>query len=138
MPAGYSGTPLARKLTLRDGLRIWAPGMPARVRREIDSAGLTPTWVRQARPGLEAAHLFATSAADLSRHLGRLRSTIAPDGRVWVSWPKRASGRPTDITEDRVREIALPMGFVDVKACTVDEVWSGLKLVIRKELRTAR
>ena len=85
--------------------------------------------------GLAAAHVFHTSAAGLEADLMRLRPIIAPDGMVWVSWPKKAAKVATDITEDTVRQLALPMGFVDVKVCAVDAVWSGLKLVIRKELR---
>lgn len=136
MPAGYSGTPLAAKLTLRDGQRIWAVGMPAGVRREIQTGGLRLRWLRGPVDGLEAAHLFTTGAADVDRQLRSLRRILAPDGMVWVSWPKRASGVATDLTEDRIREIALPLGFVDIKVCAVDATWSGLKLVIRKELRT--
>ena len=80
-------------------------------------------------------HLFVTSRATLAKWLGRLRATLPPDGVVWISWPKRASGVVTDITEDVIREVALPQGFVDVKVCAVDDTWSGLKLVIRRALR---
>ena len=80
-------------------------------------------------------HRFASSQAELARAFPRLAGALADDGMLWVSWPKRASGVPTDLTEDRIREIALPYGLVDVKVCAVDEVWSGLKLVRRRELR---
>jgi hypothetical protein len=83
----------------------------------------------------DMVHLFTSSRAKLENLLGKYRSGLKPAGMVWVSWPKKASKMPTDITEDTIREVALPMGFVDVKVCAVDEVWSGLKLVIRKELR---
>jgi len=85
--------------------------------------------------GIDAAHVFVTESAVLDTRLKALRHQIAPDGQVWVSWPKKASKVPTDITEDTIRELCLPLGFVDTKVCAVDDVWSGLKLVIRKELR---
>ncbi|WP_395394744.1 hypothetical protein WBP07_05470 [Novosphingobium sp. BL-8A] len=133
MPAGYSGTPLAQKLSFKPGLTVWFHAMPESVRTEIGEAGLlilpTPA------PGMQAAHIFTASRAEMAELLTRLRHTIAPDGFVWVSWPKKASKVPTDITEDAIREICLPMGWVDVKVCAVDAVWSGLKLMIRKELR---
>jgi hypothetical protein len=131
--AGYSGTPLAKKLGLKPGQSAWFHAMPNSVWREIGPAGLA----EQPGPigGLDVAHVFVSERAELAKLLAQLRSTIAPGGMVWVSWPKKAAKVPTDITEDTIREVALPMGFVDVKVCAVDEVWSGLKLVIRKELR---
>ncbi len=131
---GYSGTPLARKLSLRDGMRVWFDGMPESVADEIDEYALELTFVDPAQ-GFDAAHVFVTDRVDLESKLSALRGQIAPDGHLWVSWPKRAAKVPTDITEDAIREIALPMGFVDTKVCAVDDTWSGLKLVIRKELR---
>ena len=80
-------------------------------------------------------HVFSTDRDELAQQLGRLRNAIAQNGSVWVSWPKTSARVPTNITEDVIREVALPMGFVDVKVCAVDDTWSGLKLVIRKELR---
>jgi hypothetical protein len=109
--------------------------MPDSVRKEIDRSAFALRWARRPVAGLEAAHVFVDSSRELARLLERLRKTIAQDGMVWVSWPKKASGVETDVTEDTVREVALPLGFVDVKVCSVDEVWSGLKLVIRKKLR---
>ena len=85
--------------------------------------------------GLNVAHIFTKERAELEHLLTELRHTIAPDGFVWVSWPKKTSKVPTDITEDTIRELCLPLGFVDVKVCAVDQTWSGLKLMIRKELR---
>lgn len=134
MPAGYSGTPLARKLGFTEGLALWARGMPDSVRAEIETAAC-PRYLAKPAKGLAAAHLFHTSAAALEEDLTLLRPKLAPDGMVWVSWPKKAAKVATDITEDTIRALCLPMGFVDVKVCAVDAVWSGLKLVIRKELR---
>ena len=131
MPAGYSGTPLAKKLGLKQGAALWAKGMPDSVRAEIE-VSVCPRYL--ARPGkdLPAAHIFHTSAAKLEADLKELRPLLAADGMVWVSWPKKAAKVATDITEDTIRELALPLGYVDVKVCAVDEIWSGLKLVIRK------
>ena len=132
MSAGYSGTPLARKLGVHDGQRTWRLDMPDSVAAEIDAA---PLLLEAPEPRLEMAHLFVTRRAKLESELARLRTLIGPSGMVWVSWPKKAAKVDTDITEDVIRAVALPMGFVDVKVCAVDAVWSGLKLVIRKELR---
>jgi hypothetical protein len=134
MAAGYSGAPLARKLSLRDGQRVWFDNMPEDVADEIGEYALDLTFVDPAQ-GIDAAHVFVTERADLENKLATLRHQIAADGQVWVSWPKKAAKVPTDITEDTIREVALLMGFVDTKVCAVDETWSGLKLVIRKELR---
>jgi hypothetical protein len=132
---GYSGTPLAKKLSLKDGMRVFFYEMPDSVRAEIDSFGLK--LITEALPGkgIHAAHLFLTNKAAVLNNLIGMRHTIDPAGQLWISWPKKASKVPTDITEDVIRELALPMGWVDVKVCAVDAVWSGLKLVIRKELR---
>ena len=135
MSSGYSSTPLAKKLSLRDGQRVWFNGMPENVADEIDEYALELTFVADPAEGVDAAHVFVTERAELARFLSALRSQIAPDGQVWVSWPKKVSRVPTDITEDTIRELALPLGFVDTKVCALDETWSGLKLVIRKELR---
>jgi hypothetical protein len=94
---------------------------------------------KRAGPAIDIAHVFVTQQAQLVRHLGALRRTLRPDAAIWVSWPKKASGVATTVTEDVIRDVALPLGFVDVKVCAVSELWSGLKLVVRKELRgTAR
>ncbi len=134
MPAGYSGTPLAKKLGLKEGGALWAKGMPESVREEIE-AEVCPRYLARAGKDIPAAHLFHTSASKLEADLKKLRPLLAADGQVWVSWPKKAAKVATDITEDTIRKIALPMGYVDVKVCAVDETWSGLKLVIRKALR---
>jgi hypothetical protein len=133
--AGYSGTPLAKKLSLKDGMRVWFDGMPDGVRAEVDNFGLTLAEEPTPTQGLDAAHVFVTERAVLAEQLAALRHTIDPAGQLWISWPKKASKVPTDITEGTIRELALPMGWVDVKVCAVDAIWSGLKLVIRKELR---
>lgn len=135
MSSAYSGTPLAKKLSLRDGMRVWFDAMPEDVFDEIAEYALELTFVDDPAKGIDAAHVFVTERAVLDAHLNALRNQITPDGQVWVSWPKQASKVPTDITEDTIRELCLPLGFVDTKVCAVDEVWSGLKLVIRKELR---
>ena len=135
MTTGYSGTPLAKKLNLRDGMRVWFDAMPAEVADEIDEYALELRFVDDPAAGIDAAHVFVTESAVLEQRLTALRSQIATDGQIWVSWPKRASKVATDITEDTIRDVALPLGLVDTKVCAVDDVWSGLKLVIRKELR---
>tara|TARA_R100001244_G_scaffold86820_3_gene66341 strand:- start:29770 stop:30177 length:408 start_codon:yes stop_codon:yes gene_type:complete len=135
MTAGYSATPLARKLSLKDGMRVWFADMPDSVREEIEDYGLTLSEEEVPTPGLHAAHIFVTERTEMEKQLGILRGTIDPAGQIWVSWPKKAAQVETDITEGTIREVALPMGFVDIKVCAVDAVWSGLKLVIRRELR---
>ena len=136
MTTGYSGTPLAKKLNLRDGMRVWFDAMPASVADEIDEHALELRFVADPADGIDAAHVFVTERSILEERLTSLRNQIAPDGQIWVSWPKKAAKVPTDITEDTIRELCLPLGLVDTKVCAVDEVWSGLKLVIRKDLRT--
>jgi len=135
MTAGYSQTPLAKKLSFKDGMRVWFADMPDNVRAEIEEAGLTLSEEQVPTPGLNAAHIFVTDRAEMEKQLATLREMIDPAGQIWVSWPKKASGVTTDIAEDTIRAVALPMGFVDIKVCAVDAIWSGLKLVIRRELR---
>ena len=135
MTSGYSATPLAQKLSLKDGMRVWFLDMPDGIRTEIDKSDLTLSEEKLPTPGIHSAHIFVTDRKDMESHLTTLREMIDPAGQLWVSWPKKASKVPTDITEDTIREIALPMGFVDIKVCAVDDIWSGLKLVIRKGLR---
>ena len=136
MTAGYSGTPLAKKLSLRDGQRVWFDGMPENVIDEIDEYALELTCVEGPEDAPDAAHIFVTERAALTEKLAALRETIAQDGHVWVSWPKQGSGMATEVGEHDVREAGLALGFVDTKKCAVDKVWSGLKFAIRKELRT--
>ena len=133
--AGYSGTPLAKKLSLKDGMRTWWDEMPASVRAEIERARLRLVHLLWPEPPIDAAHIFVTGRADMEADIRRVLPHLAPNGFLWVSWPKKTSRMPTDITEDVIRAVALPTGLVDVKVCAVDETWSGLKLMIRKELR---
>ena len=135
MTSGYSGTPLAKKLSLKDGMRVWWDGMPDSIREEIAAGGLVVSEEAVPTPGIHAAHIFVTARADMEEKLSLLRKLIDRAGMIWVSWPKKASKVPSDISEDVVREIALPMHLVDVKVCSVDDIWSGLKLVIRREHR---
>jgi hypothetical protein len=135
MPTGYSGTPIAKKLGFAPGMRVWFHAMPESVRNEIDPGALQLEEFAVASQGLQGAHIFHTERAALEKHLAALRTLIESNGFIWVSWPKKAAKVPTDITEDVIREIALPAGLVDIKVCAVDETWSGLKLVIRKGLR---
>jgi hypothetical protein len=136
--AGYSGTPLARKLRVRDGETAWRKAMPETIAEEIAASGIVQRLVAVPEPGLAFAHIFETRRSALEADLAVLRTLLAPTGMVWVSWPKKTAKVETDITEDVVRAAALPLGFVDVKVCAVDAVWSGLKLVVRKALRATR
>jgi hypothetical protein len=132
--AGYSGTPLQKKLGFKPGLTaayLDAPEHLDGLLGELDGV----TVKRSLRGRADIVLCFVTERRDLERRAGRLREAVAPDGMVWVCWPKRASKVPTDVTEDVVREVLLPTGLVDVKVAAVDETWSGLKLVVRKELR---
>ena len=134
-PAGYSGTPLVRKLGFKPGMRVHYAGAPDGLDELL---GELPDGVRvlsRPAPQLDLVLLFVVSRRDLERRLGGLHAKLCQDGMLWVAWPKRASKVPTDMTEDVVRDVALPRGLVDVKVCAIDETWSGLKLVIRRELR---
>lgn len=135
MTAGYSGTPLAKKLSLKDGMRVWFDAMPTSVRNEIAAEGLRLQHLATPEAPIDAAHVFVTERADLDAKLHRLMPLLAASGFIWVSWPKKASKVPTDITEDTIRSVCLPMGLVDVKVCAVDQTWSGLKLMRRKAPR---
>ena len=132
--AGYSGTPLAKKLSLKPGQRAWFDGMPDSVAAEIGDTGVER--LAAPEPGIDAAHIFVTDRAEMEAKIAALRPLLAPAGFLWVSWPKKASKVPTDISEDRIRDYILPnTALVDVKVCAVDETWSGLKLMIRKDRR---
>jgi hypothetical protein len=133
--AGYSGTPLSRKLGIKEGSRVVLLGAPEGY--ECLLAPLPPGVTFESRPGkaIDIAQVFVTRKEALAKHLGTLRKQLQPDAAVWVCWPKKASKVPTTVTEGTIRELALPLGFVDIKVCAVSEIWSGLKLVVRKELR---
>jgi hypothetical protein len=135
MTAGYSGTPLADKLGLKRGMRCWFHNMPESVRAVIDPDGAEIEEQSAASDGLQCAHLFVTERTKLERELAALRPLMAQNGFIWISWPKKAAKVETDVTEDVIRDVALPTGLVDTKVCAVDETWSGLKLVIRKDNR---
>ena len=135
--AGYSGTPLPRKLGIKPGHEVAVLGGPAGVAASLTGLpGVPPP-----RPDLSGSDpldvivFFVTRRADLEKRLAAPRGRMAPAAGLWVAWPKRASRVPTDMTEDVIREIALPTGLVDNKVCAIDAVWSGLRLVIRRELR---
>jgi hypothetical protein len=132
---GYSATPLARKLSLKDGQRVWWEGMPDGVRTEIERERLALDLLSAPEAPIEAAHVFVTRRTELEGAIERLLPRLDPAGFLWVSWPKKAAKVPTDITEDVIRDVALPLGLVDVKVCAVDSVWSGLKLMIRRSHR---
>ena len=133
--AGYSGTPLIQKLGIREGMPVLAVGAPPDYARLLGALPEGSRIVTSARGEIPFIHLFTRSAASLRTTLERYRKRLESGGVIWVSWPKRAAKIPTDVTEDVIREIALPLGLVDVKVCAVDETWSALKLVIRKSER---
>lgn len=133
--SGYSGTPLTTKLGIKDGHRVALLYEPPTFRKLLDPLPPDVTFAKKASAKTDIAHLFVTERAKLASTLESLRDTMKPDAMVWVSWPKKSSKVLTDITEDTIRAVALPMGWVDIKVCAVDDVWSGLKLVVRKELR---
>ena len=134
--AGYSGKPLTQKLGLKPGFCIFVDGASAPYDEIV---GALPDDVRIAarlKPPLDMVHIFATGAVALRRKLPACRAAIAPDGMVWVSWPKKASGVATDLTDTTVRETGLSLGLVDIKVCAIDDIWSGLKFVIPRDRRT--
>ncbi len=134
--AGYSGTPLWKKLGYKTGDDVFVEGGPPEYKALLGlPAGTAVKWLTTPKSGMKLVHLFAVSAPELKTKLKTYRTEIAPDGAIWVSWPKKNSGAPTNMNEDVIRKAALPLGLVDVKVCAIDEVWSGLKLMIRKELR---
>ena len=127
-----AGTPLAKKLSLKEGMRVWRDGMPDRVAEEIAVEGLQVELLNSPEAPIDAAHIFVAARGELEAKLDRLLPLLTPHGFIWVSWPKKAAKVPTDITEDTIRDVCLPMGLVDVKVCAVDAIWSGLKLMRRK------
>jgi hypothetical protein len=133
--AGYSGTPLAKKLGIKQGTRLHSVNAPAGYAALLSPLPENVTLVQKDAAELDLIHLFTRTRSDLIKLIDRYKTQIKQNGAIWVSWPKKASGIPSEITEDTVREVALPMGLVDIKVCAVDDVWSGLKLVIRKENR---
>lgn len=126
--AGYSGTPLAKRLGIKDNFRVMLLEMPPGVRKELQSALAR---CREERAALDFALVFVKTQSDLKKQFSRVAKLLAPAGMLWVSWPKKTSGVASDLDENLVRNIGLAAGLVDVKVCAVDEVWSGLKFVIR-------
>lgn len=133
--AGYSATPLARKLGIKAGSRVYVRNGPADYNDLVAPLPADVRLLGRLANDIDLVHCFTKSRAELARLLVDYRERIRQDGVIWVSWPKKASGVATDVTEDVIRDVALPLGLVDVKVCAVDEVWSGLKLVIRRKLR---
>ena len=128
---GYSGTPLPKKLGIKDGLRLSLIDAPREVVAELKSSLDNCKLASDAKAPLDFAMLFTKSAASLKKEFTQLAKNLAPAGMLWISWPKKTSGVPTDLNENLVREIGLAAGLVDVKVCAVTEVWSGLKFVRR-------
>ena len=135
--AGYSKTPLAQKLGIKPGTKVAALNPPAGYRKLLAPLPAEVSFTDKSGAGSIFVHLFVTERRTLEKELKRLRKLLDDAGVLWISWPKKASGVATDITEDVIREVCLPLGFVDVKVCAVDETWSGLKLMIRRTERKA-
>jgi hypothetical protein len=135
MNAGYSGTPLAKKLGIKEGSRILLLDAPGDYAKLVEPLPDGVQFAGRPGPQVDVAHVFVTHRKALAKQLTGLRKTLRSEASVWISWPKKASKVPTDVTEDTIREVALPLGFVDIKVCAVSDVWSGLKLVVRKALR---
>lgn len=128
--AGTSGKPVVQKLGLKPGFCIFVDGLSVPYGDVVGELPADVLVAKTARAPLDAVHLFAAKGQGLAAKLRRYRQAIAPDGMIWVSWPKKSSGVVTDLTERQVRETGLANGLVDVKVCAVDVVWSGLKFVI--------
>jgi hypothetical protein len=136
--AGYSRTPLPQKLGIKPGMIVVAIDPPEDYRKLLDPIPSGVNFATRPVGNTKFVHLFATRRSQLTNQLSILRRKIADDATLWISWPKKSSGVATDITEDVIRAVALPLGFVDVKVCAVDEIWSGLKLMIRRENRKSK
>ena len=136
--AGYSGTPLAGKLGIKEGMVVHAAAAPDGFAELLAPLPPAVTWKQQLRGPIDLTVAFFTKAADVARRWPRLTAAAGPTGVVWVAWPKRSSGVATDLTEQTFRDLLLPTGWVDVKVAAIDDTWSGLKFVLRKELRSGR
>ena len=136
--AGYSGTPLPQKLGIKPGLMVVTINAPANYRRLLGQIPDGVTFSERLKSGSSFVHLFTSRRSEIQKKMPILRDKISDNGAIWVSWPKKSSGISTDVTEDVIREIALPLGFVDIKVCAVDDIWSGLKLMIRRENRKSK
>jgi hypothetical protein len=134
--SGNSGKPVVQKLGIKPGFRIFAVGAPAAYGDIVGQLPAQVTIVTRLSAALDMVHMFATEATTLGNKLASYRDAIAPDGMVWVSWPKKSSGVPTDLTDQVVREAGLMHGLVDIKVCAIDDIWSGLKFVIPRDQRS--
>jgi len=129
--AGYSGTPLVKKLGIKEGFRVSLVGAPEGFRDELDGLPNGVTFVTSVQTKLDFCLFFTKTRSELTQNFSRLSAKLTPTGMLWIAWPKRASGVATDLSDSVVREIGLNAGLVDVKVCAVNEIWSGLKFVIR-------
>ena len=136
--AGYSGTPLPQKLGIRPGTIVVAIDPPENYRKLLAPIPSGVNFATRPVGKTKFIHLFVKERRALTEHLRSLRQKITEDATLWISWPKKSSGVATDVTEDVIRAVALPLGFVDIKVCAVDETWSGLKLMIRRENRKSK
>ena len=132
---GYLGTPLAQKLGIKPGATVVAINAPPDYQKLLGQVASEVRFVTRTGANANFIHFFTKRRVELKKQLARLRPILADAGTLWVSWPKKSSGVTTDITEDVIRAVALPLGFVDTKVCAVDEIWSGLKLMVRRENR---
>lgn len=132
---GYSGTPLSRKLGYREASRVFLSGAPSEYTRLIEPLPHGVRFVKTVNATTDIVHVFVTDQVQLGKFLASCRKKLNPEASVWVSWPKKSSKVPTTVDENVIRELALPLGFVDIKVCAINETWSGLKLVVRKTLR---
>lgn len=138
MAAGYSGTPLTKKLGIKDGFRVALVGAPNGFRRELENLPKNVSFVTSLDSRLDLILFFAKTQSELIGNFSRLAAKLAPAGMLWIAWPKKASGVATDLADYHVRQIGLDAGLVDVKVCAVNEIWSGLKFVIRVKDRPGR
>ena len=133
--AGYSGTPLVKKLGIKEGAKLYVENCPIEYEVLLQKIPDRVEFKSRLSNGVEFIHYFTKSRAELSKFLPKAKDAMASNGMIWVSWPKKSANVKTDVTEDVIREICLPLGLVDIKVCAINDIWSGLKLVIRKELR---
>jgi len=133
--AGYSGTPLAKKLGIKDRHKVHVVGEPKNYRTLLEPLPPSVEFTSKLDRSTDVVHVFTTERAALAKALRFFRDKLDPQAIIWVSWPKKSAKVPTDVSENTIHDLALPLGFVDVKVCAVDNAWSGLKLVVRKELR---
>jgi hypothetical protein len=132
---GYSGTPLVKKLGIQKANRVLLLNAPNEFKQMLAPLPADVQFESRLGPDIDIAHIFVTRKEKLNKYLTTLRKKLKPDAVLWISWPKKSAKIPSTVTDNTIRELALPLGFVDIKVCAVDEVWSGLKLVVRKELR---